>query len=63
MAKYDKADLERRMKGAVEALKHDLSGLRTAIDRTLVQDRVRTGDLGGSATTAQYTRAVISRLA
>jgi isocitrate dehydrogenase (NAD+) len=37
--------------------------LRTAIDRTLVQDRVRTGDLGGSATTAQYTRAVISRLA
>jgi ribosome recycling factor len=29
MAKYDKADLERRMKGAVEALRHDLSGLRT----------------------------------
>ena len=29
MPKYDKADLERRMKGAVEALKHDLSGLRT----------------------------------
>ncbi len=29
MAKYDKADLERRMKGAVEALKGDLSGLRT----------------------------------
>ena len=29
MAKYDKSDLERRMKGAVEALKGDLSGLRT----------------------------------
>lgn len=29
MAAYDKADLERRMHGAVEALKHDLSGLRT----------------------------------
>ena len=29
MAKYDKADLERRMHGAVEALKSDLSGLRT----------------------------------
>ena len=29
MAKYDKADLERRMKGAVEALRGDLSGLRT----------------------------------
>jgi len=26
---YDKADLERRMHGAVEALKHDLQGLRT----------------------------------
>ena len=29
MAAYDKADLERRMAGAVEALKHDLVGLRT----------------------------------
>jgi len=29
MAKYDKADLERRMKGAVESLKSDLAGLRT----------------------------------
>ena len=29
MAKYDKSDLERRMLGAVEALKGDLSGLRT----------------------------------
>ena len=29
MAKYDKQDLERRMKGAVESLKGDLSGLRT----------------------------------
>ena len=26
---YDKADLERRMAGAVESLKHDLTGLRT----------------------------------
>lgn len=29
MAAYDKADLERRMNGAVESLKHDLAGLRT----------------------------------
>ncbi len=29
MPAYDKADLERRMHGAVEALKHDLIGLRT----------------------------------
>lgn len=27
--KYDKADIERRMQGAVESLKSDLSGLRT----------------------------------
>jgi ribosome recycling factor len=29
MPTYDKSDLQRRMHGAVEALKHDLSGLRT----------------------------------
>ena len=29
MAKFDKADIERRMQGAVDALRHDLSGLRT----------------------------------
>jgi ribosome recycling factor len=29
MPAYDKADLQRRMHGAVEALKHDLQGLRT----------------------------------
>ena len=29
MPAYDKADIERRMAGAVEALKHDLVGLRT----------------------------------
>ena len=29
MAKYDKSDLERRMKGAVDALASDLAGLRT----------------------------------
>ena len=29
MAAYNKADLDRRMHGAVEALKHDLQGLRT----------------------------------
>ncbi|MCH7627613.1 MULTISPECIES: ribosome recycling factor [Novosphingobium] len=29
MAKYDKVDLERRMKGAVESLRQDLTGLRT----------------------------------
>ncbi|MEY4159633.1 MAG: hypothetical protein RLZZ136_254 [Pseudomonadota bacterium] len=40
MAKYDKADLERRMKGAVEALRGDLSGLRTGRANTALLDPV-----------------------
>jgi ribosome recycling factor len=40
MARYDKADLERRMKGAVDALKHDLSGLRTGRANTALLDPV-----------------------
>lgn len=40
MAKFDKADLERRMKGAVEALKHDLSGLRTGRANTTLLDPI-----------------------
>jgi ribosome recycling factor len=37
---YDKADLERRMHGAVDALKHDLSGLRTGRASTSLLDPV-----------------------
>ena len=40
MAKYDKADLERRMNGAVESLKHDLAGLRTGRANTALLDPV-----------------------
>jgi ribosome recycling factor len=40
MAKFDKADLDRRMKGAVEALKHDLSGLRTGRANTALLDPI-----------------------
>jgi ribosome recycling factor len=40
MAKYDKADLERRMKGAVEALRHDLSGLRTGRANTALLEPI-----------------------
>jgi ribosome recycling factor len=36
MPAYDKADLQRRMHGAVEALKHDLSGLRTGASISLL---------------------------
>ncbi|MEX0343235.1 MAG: ribosome recycling factor [Erythrobacter sp.] len=40
MAKYDKADIERRMKGAVESLKGDLGGLRTGRANTSLLDPV-----------------------
>ncbi|MGB3753512.1 MAG: ribosome recycling factor [Parerythrobacter sp.] len=40
MAKYDKSDIERRMQGAVESLKGDLSGLRTGRANTSLLDPV-----------------------
>ncbi len=40
MAKYDKDDIERRMKGAVESLKSDLGGLRTGRANTSLLDPV-----------------------
>jgi isocitrate dehydrogenase (NAD+) len=36
--------------------------LRQAIDDTLNIDKVRTGDLGGSANTAAFTKALVSRI-
>jgi isocitrate dehydrogenase (NAD+) len=43
-------------------LPHMATRLRTAIDATLNLDKVRTGDLGGSASTAEFTRALIERV-
>ncbi|PKP92586.1 MAG: ribosome recycling factor [Alphaproteobacteria bacterium HGW-Alphaproteobacteria-14] len=40
MPQYDKADVERRMKGAVESLKGDLQGLRTGRANTSLLDPV-----------------------
>lgn len=40
MPQFDKADVERRMKGAVEALKSDLQGLRTGRANTSLLDPV-----------------------
>jgi ribosome recycling factor len=40
MAKFDKADIERRMAGAVESLKGDLGGLRTGRANTSLLDPV-----------------------
>ena len=36
--------------------------LRQAIDATLNVDRVRTGDVGGTASSAEFTRALVSRI-
>ena len=37
--------------------------MRTAINETLNVDKIRTGDLGGKATTAEFTKALVSRIA
>jgi isocitrate dehydrogenase (NAD+) len=37
--------------------------LRQALDATLNIDQVRTGDLGGKASTAEFTQALVSRIA
>jgi isocitrate dehydrogenase (NAD+) len=44
--------------------KNDLgTRLRTAIDQTLQVDKVRTADLGGTVSTADFANAIINRLA
>ena len=43
-------------------LPHMAARLRAAIDQTLNVDQARTGDLGGQASTAEYTRALIARI-
>ena len=40
MPAYDKGDVQRRMHGAVEAMKHDLGGLRTGRASTALLDPV-----------------------
>ena len=41
MPAYDKGDISRRMHGAVEALKHDLGGLRTGRASTALLDPIQ----------------------
>jgi isocitrate dehydrogenase (NAD+) len=43
-------------------LPHMAARLRSAIDETLNLDTVRTGDLGGRASTAEFTRALVRRI-
>jgi isocitrate dehydrogenase (NAD+) len=44
-------------------LPHMAARLRTAIDQTLNTDNVKTGDLGGRAGTAEFTQALVQRIA
>jgi isocitrate dehydrogenase (NAD+) len=44
-------------------LPHMAMRLRTAIDQVLNLDQMRTGDLGGNAGTAEFTRALLKRIA
>jgi isocitrate dehydrogenase (NAD+) len=37
--------------------------LRSGLDQTLNVDKARTGDLGGHSSTAEFTRALIKRIA
>ena len=48
MPAYSKSDLERRMTGAVESLKHDLAGLRTGRASTALLDPVQVVVYGSS---------------
>ncbi len=48
MAQYDKSDLERRMAGAIESLKGDLSGLRTGRANVALLDPVTVTVYGAS---------------
>ena len=49
----------------LEHVGHDdlAARLRTAVDRTLRDDNVRTGDLKGKASTREMSRAIVARLA
>ena len=48
MPAFNKSDLERRMHGAVEALKHDLQGLRTGRASTTLLEPVHVDVYGAS---------------
>ena len=48
MPAYNKADIQRRMHGAVEALKHDLAGLRTGRASTALLDPIQVDVYGAN---------------
>jgi len=48
MPAYEKADIQRRMHGAVEALRHDLGGLRTGRASTALLDPIQVDVYGAN---------------
>ena len=60
MPQYDKADVERRMKGAVEALKSDLQGLRTGRANTTLLDPVQVEVYGSMMPLQQVHGDIVS---
>ena len=53
MAAYDKNDIQRRMSGALEALKHDLGGLRTGRASTALLDPIQVEVYGANMPISQ----------
>lgn len=53
MPAYDKADLQRRMQGAVDALKHDFGGLRTGRASTALLDPIQVEVYGANMPISQ----------
>ena len=53
MAAYDKNDIQRRMTGALEALKHDLGGLRTGRASTTLLDPIQVEVYGANMPISQ----------
>ena len=62
MPTYDKADLQRRMNGAVDVLKNDLGGLRTGRASTALLDHI-TVEVYGSHYGLAHNPAVLHVLA
>ena len=57
MPAYNKADVQRRMHGAVEALKHDFSGLRTGRASTALLDPIQVEVYGSNMPLNQVATA------
>ena len=51
-----------RMPAPTVSVSVKAKAVQKAVDDVLLKDKVRTGDLGGKASTKQFTQAVVARL-